>query len=326
MRKPAGKTTRRLPGVRIGHASDFHGITGCTVILLPEGSRGAVDIRGGAPGTRAADSLYPERMVERLDAVVLTGGSAFGLACLDGVMRFLEEKGVGFDTGHAKVPIVAGAVLYDLNLGSAGARPDAEMGYQACMDAGPLPGPQGNVGAGTGASVGKLLGIKRAMKGGLGVAIEKVGSRGTLAAVFAVNPAGSVVDRKTGQVFAGPRHPRTGRPLDTAAAMRRGRSQVRFRPGTTIGAVITDVRLDKPDLVRVAIMAHDGLSLAVSPAHMSTDGDVIFAVSVGNARAPVDLVGVVAAGAVERAIHSAVRHARTIPPALALRDLEENAP
>jgi L-aminopeptidase/D-esterase-like protein len=293
------------------------------VILSDAPAVGGVEIRGWAAGVHGLDFLDPRHLVPTLDGVVLAGGSAFGLEAIWGVMRYLEEHGVGFPTSQTVVPHVAGAILYDLGLGDPTARPDRAMGHRAATAARPGPVAEGNVGAGTGASVGKLHGIARATKGGLGcVALERDGVH--LGALVAVNAVGDVRDPDTGRLIAGARDAADGRRLiDTGAALAAGARPPAFRPvNTTIGLVATTASLDKVGAARVARLAMDGFTRALSPPHLTTDGDTLFCLSVGTARADVDALGRDAAELVARAIARAVRAATAAGGLPAARDLE----
>jgi L-aminopeptidase/D-esterase-like protein len=319
-----------VPGIRVGHATDLMGLTGCTVVLCEKGAVGGVDQRGGAPGTRETDLLRPMHLVQEVHAVLLAGGSAFGLVAADGVMRYLEERGVGFDTRVAKVPIVPAAILFDLDLGDPQARPDAAMGYAACQAASNGPVAEGNVGAGTGATAGKILGPGQAMKSGLGRAAVNLGSGLVVGALVAVNPFGDVVDLQTGTILAGVRKRRLGRsatseePADTLAVMRSlvGKTALSFASSNTvIGVVATNARLTKEQTNKVAQMAQDGIARAIRPAHTLFDGDTIFALSTGSKRADVNLVGAYAAEVVAEAIARAARAAEGVVGLPAWRDL-----
>lgn len=317
---PAQGSITDVPGVSVGHAQDTVGMTGCTVLLMPRGAVAGVDVRGGAPGTRETDLLQPQNLVQRVHAILLAGGSAFGLDAAAGVMRYLEAHKIGFNAGAARVPIVPAAILFDLGVGSSKARPDAEMGLAACRAARRGEVAEGNVGAGTGASVGKLMGSKLAMKSGIGTASVRAGGV-VVGAIIAVNAFGDVVDPATGQIIAGLRSGKVG-PLgiggpglyaDTERMMTKpvGRTVLRLasHSNTVIGAVATNAKLTKAEACKVAQMAHDGLARAVRPAHTMLDGDTIFALSTGSAGADVSLLGVLAARAVELAIVRAVRTA-----------------
>jgi L-aminopeptidase/D-esterase-like protein len=312
-----------IPGLRVGHVTDAVGLTGCTVILSDAPAVGGVEIRGWAAGVHGLEFLDPRHLVPTLDGIVLAGGSAFGLEAIWGVMRYLEERGVGFPTSQTVVPHVAGAILYDLGLGDPTARPDRAMGHRAAAAAQPGPVAEGNVGAGTGASVGKLHGIARATKGGLGCAVlERDGVH--LGAIMAVNAVGDVRDPETGRLIAGARDTADGRRLiDTGAALAAGARPPVFRPtNTTIGLVATTASLDKAGAAGVARLAMDGFTRALSPPHLTTDGDALFCLSVGAARADVDALGRDAADLVARAIARAVRAATAAGGLPAARDLD----
>ncbi|HSL49957.1 MAG TPA: P1 family peptidase [Candidatus Deferrimicrobiaceae bacterium] len=311
-----------IPGLRVGHVTDTEGLTGCTVVLSDAPAVGGVEIRGWAAGVHGLDFLDPRHLVPTLDGIVLAGGSAFGLESIWGVMQYLEERGVGFPTNQTVVPHVAGAILYDLALGDPAARPDRAMGYRAAAAARPGPVAEGNVGAGTGASVGKLHGIARATKGGLGCAVlERDGVH--LGALVAVNAVGDVRDPETGRLLAGARDAVDGRRLvDTGAALAAGAPPPAFRPvNTTIGLVATTAALDKPAAARLARLAMDGFARALSPPHLTTDGDTLFGLSVGTAHADVDALGAAAADLVARAIVRGVRAATAAGGLPAARDL-----
>jgi len=300
-----------VSGLKVGHAQDLDALTGCTVVLCPPETRGAVDQSGGAPGTRETDLLRSGQLVNRVHAVLLTGGSAFGLAAADGVLRFLEEQGVGLEVGPTAVPIVPGAVLFDLAVGDPSVRPNAEMGYRACENASHGKIAEGNVGAGTGATVGKIFGMKRAMKSGIGTASVDIGGGGKVAALVAVNAFGDVLNPENGEILAGARGV-TGF-ADTQKIMRTfvGRKIMKFTAAenTVIGVVATNVRLEKGDLGRVAKMAHSGLARCIRPAFTMLDGDTCFALSAGELEMDVNIVGAYAAQAYQEAILRAVRQA-----------------
>jgi L-aminopeptidase/D-esterase-like protein len=282
----------RLPeGVSVGHWTDLVGRTGCTVILAPGGAVGGVDVRGGAPGTLGTDALRPCRVIQEAHAVLLTGGSAFGLAAATGIMRNLEERGVGVDFGSVAVPIVVGAVIFDLLAGDPRARPDGEAGYSACEAATRDPA-QGTVGAGTGATVAKA-GASEPRPGGLGIASARAGGA-TVAAVMVANSVGGIWDDERHEWVA----PLTG--WDRRSALIPGTN-------TTIGAVVTDAQLTKEQANRVATVAHDGIARAVRPAHTLYDGDTLFCLATGAVPAPADAVEAVAADVVARAIATGVR-------------------
>ena len=311
-----------IPGIKVGHAQDDEALTGCTVILCEDGAVGGVDQRGGAPGTRETDLLNPINHVEKVHAVLLSGGSAFGLDAASGVVRYLEERKVGFNTGVARVPIVPAAILYDLALGCSDRRPDLEMGYQACVHATAEASAEGNVGAGTGATVGKILGIQQAMKSGLGMASLNVGGGIVIGAIVAVNSFGDVVDPQTGEIIAGVRSGKLGpfqlgQPgyfADTLAILRTplGRAITRLMAArnTVIGVVATNAKLTKVGITKVAQMAQDGLARVIRPSHSMVDGDTIFALATGQRRADITTVGAYAAEALAEAIVRAVQMAK----------------
>jgi len=292
------------------------------VVLCESGAVGGVDQRGGAPGTRETDALRPMHLVDQVHGVLLTGGSAFGLDAASGVMRYLEERGVGFNTGVAKVPIVPAAVLFDLAIGRADIRPDAAMGYEACQNASNAVPAQGNVGAGTGATVGKVLGPKQAMKSGIGTASMDIGGGIIVGAIVAVNAFGDVVDPENQHIIAGARSVSSG-PIkigatesfaDTLQTMKTlvGRVVLDFagRQNTVIGVVATNARLSKEEVNKVAKMAHNGLALSLRPAHTMMDGDTIFALATGQRKADVNIVGAFAAQVTAQAIIQAVKAAQ----------------
>lgn len=310
-----------VPGILVGQAQDLQALTGCTVIICENGAVAGVDQRGGAPGTRETDALRPMHLVEKAHAVLLTGGSAFGLDAASGVMRWLEAKGIGFDTGVARVPIVPAAVLFDLAVGRADIRPDGAMGYSACQNASSQAVLSGCYGAGTGATVGKILGPKQSMKSGIGTASLDIGGGIIIGAIIAVNAFGDVIDNTTGQIIAGAR-PLVAGPLkiggsgkfsDTLEVMRSmvGRTVMGFaaRQNTVIGAVATNARLDKNEANKLAQMSHNGLALTLRPAHTMLDGDTIFALATGQKAADVNIVGAFAPLVVARAIINAVKSA-----------------
>ena len=294
-----------VPGVLVGHDTDLVGATGLTVVLCAAGAVGGVDVRGSAPGTRETDLLRPTSLVQEVHAVLLTGGSAFGLAAAEGVMRYLEERGIGFAAGAARVPIVPAAVLFDLGVGASSARPDAPAAYRACLCAGRRFA-EGSVGAGTGATIGKALGPAGATKGGLGTASARLPNGIVVGAIVAVNALGDVHDPDTGRRIAGSR----------AAAGQSGPGGA-AGANTTIGVVATSARLTKEGVNKVAQMAQDGLARAIRPAHTMFDGDTIFALATGVDGTPstpalVSAVGALAADVVARAIVRAVERATSL--------------
>jgi len=311
-------------GIQVGHAQDEEALTGCTVIICRKGAVAGVDVRGGAPGTRETDLLNPVNLVEKVHAIVLAGGSAFGLDAASGVMRYLEEEKIGFNTGVAKVPIVPAAILFDLNLGRADVRPDSAMGYRAAASASSDAPAQGNAGVGMGASVGKMFGLGLAMKAGVGTASMNIGGGVVVGALVAVNAWGDVIDPKTNQIIAGLRSGKVG-PLrvgkkddfaDTLSMMksapRRGLLGLAARSNTVIGVVATNAKLTKAQATKVAQMAQDGIARTIRPAHTMLDGDVIFALSTGSRKADVSAVGAFAAEVMAEAILQAVKMAKSV--------------
>lgn len=307
----------RIAGIRVGHHTDRRAATGCTVVLCEDGAVGGVAVRGSAPGTRETDLLRPTNLVSEVHAVLLAGGSAFGLDATSGVVRYLEERGVGFKFGPATVPIVPAAVLFDLGLVTGEVRPGAREGYAACQSASQGPVEEGSVGAGTGASVGKLLGLDRAVKGGIGTASVELGSGLLVCAIVAVNALGGVYDPDTGEVVAGPLRDDRATMHDSMALITsaRFRAEAPAPPGnTTIGVVATNAALNKEQANKMASVAHDGLAMAVRPAHTMSDGDTVFALATGSFGQAPSFNAVLAASAlaVSRAIVSAVRSAEGV--------------
>jgi L-aminopeptidase/D-esterase-like protein len=323
--EPAATLTD-VPGLLVGHATDPVGVTGCTAVLCPGGAVGGVEVRGWASGAAGLDLLDPRHLAERIQGVLLAGGSAFGLEAVYGVMAHLERQGIGFPTPAGVVPLVAGAILYDLGVGDPGARPDRAMGLRAAAAATAEPVAEGSVGAGTGASIGKLFGLARAMKGGIGSASRRVGGA-TIGALVAVNAVGDVRDPAIGLLVAGARDAPDGDQLvDTARALRGGAPPPGFHGAhTTIGVVATDARLGRPEATRLAGLAHLGLAAALSPPHMTVDGDTLFCLSTGTAAAPLDALGLAAADCVAEAILRGVRAATSLGGLPAWRDLGRGA-
>jgi L-aminopeptidase/D-esterase-like protein len=312
-----------VPGIRVGHAHNLEAGTGCTVVLCEGGAVGGVDQRGGAPGTRETDALHPMHLVNQVHGVVLAGGSAFGLEAAGGAARYLEERGVGFDTGVARVPIVPAAILFDLGFGRADVRPDGEMGYQACLNASEGPVEEGNVGAGAGATVGKILGMGQAMKAGIGTSSVKIGDKLIVAALAAVNAFGDVIDPLNGKIMAGARasnpegqeRKAEGYFADTLEVMKSlamaSDAEFSGRQNTVIGVVATNAQLNKEQANKVAQMAQDGLARTIRPAHTMVDGDTIFALATGEVAADVNLVGAVAAEVFSQAILRGITMAKS---------------
>jgi len=303
-----------VAGLRVGHFSDPRRPTGCSVVLVEDGAVCGVDVRGASPGTRETELLSPFNAVPQVHAVLLAGGSAFGLDAAGGVMRWLEERGVGVVVGPARVPIVPAAILFDLWVGDATIRPDAAAGYAACAAARASAPAEGNVGAGSGATVGKLFGIERGMRGGIGSASVTVAGI-TVGALIAVNALGDVIDPASGTPLAGARGA-DGRLRGTLQALLAGELPAPLQPGsaTTIGVIATDAQLDKAQAGKIAQMAHDGLARAINPVHTMGDGDTLFALGTGAAGRTADttLLGALAAEVTARAVLRAVRAAQAL--------------
>jgi L-aminopeptidase/D-esterase-like protein len=286
-----------VPGLRVGHATDIDGLTGCTVILVTDGAVAGVDVRGSAPGTRETDLLRPTALVERIHAICLTGGSAFGLAAADGVMRWLADRDIGFETGVRRVPIVPAAALFDLGVGDPNATPDAAMGRAAAEAASDGPIEEGSIGAGTGATVGKLAGPQAATKGGVGTAARVMPDGTIMAALAVTNAIGNVVGRD-GTILAGARSP-TGGFIDAdelLGAHRPDEGIGQFGSNTTLGVIATNAPLDRAGCRKLAELGHDALAIAIRPVHTMLDGDTVFALSTGSA-APRTGLGLLALGA-----------------------------
>lgn len=304
-----------VSGVEVGHFTDSRRPTGCTVIITREGAVAGVDVRGAAPGTRETDLLHPSNLVDRVHAIVLAGGSAWGLDAASGVMQWLEENNIGLQVGFGLVPIVPAAVLFDLPVGDARIRPDARAGYAACVAASRTPPAQGNVGAGAGALVGKIFGLARAMRGGIGSASITVDGI-TVGAIVACNAVGDVIDPSTGKVLAGARTPDGAALLNSREAIMAGSAPQPVLAGTntTIGVVATDAQLTKAQAHRLAQVAHDGLARSINPVHTMSDGDTLFALGTGQAgkSASMLLLGTLAAEVTARAVVRAVLAAQGI--------------
>lgn len=302
-----------IEGFRVGHYSDFANVTGCTVVLTPpKGAIGGVDVRGPAPGTFGTDTLHTGRAIERAHAIVLSGGSAFGLATVAGVMNFLEEQEIGFQAGTVRVPIVAGAILFDLMIGHPKIRPNAENAYYAAATASDV-FEEGSVGAGTGATVGKIMGPLLATKGGIGYAERKLMNEVTVGALVAVNAVGDVIDPSNGQIVGGARKPEGGW-LDTGAFLLGAHPTPNMAgENTTIGVVMTDATLTVEHANLVAMMAHDGIARATRPSHTLMDGDTLFVLASGTRGAiDVTMLGHAAAVCVADAIVRGVKLAKSL--------------
>lgn len=314
-----------IPGIRVGHATDPVGLTGCTVVLCEAGATASGEVRGAAPGTRETDLLHPGNLVQRVHGVLLAGGSTFGLAAAAGVVRFLEERGAGFDAGVARIPLVPAAVIFDLRLGDPQARPDAEMGYAACAQATASPVDEGSVGCGTGATVGKVLGMAGAMKGGVGSWSVRLAHGPAVGALVVVNAMGDVTEER-GEVLAGARDA-SGRFVRAWEALVQRAPDAAFGTNTTLAVVATDAAITKAQAWRLAVQGHAGLSRAIVPSHTLYDGDAVFALATGTHDAALeeaDLIrlGEAAAQAVATAVRRAVRAARGLGGVPGLADPE----
>jgi L-aminopeptidase/D-esterase-like protein len=299
-----------VPGLLVGHATDVVALTGCTVILCGNDVVGGVDVRGSATGSIELHTLHPGHVAPNVHAIVLAGGSAFGLEATSGVRNLLEKRGVGYNAGVTHVPIVPGAILFDLGIGNAHVRPTREMGEKAALAANAGPVAEGNVGAGTGATVGKIFGMKQAMKGGLGTASLTLGNGVVVAALVAVNALGDVIDPATGQIIAGARKSATSREFANSAGVMRHGSPAPKSGNTVIGIVATNARLDRVQTNKLAALGSLGVMRTISPVNTMSDGDITFAISLGNGKASVDEVGVAAAEAMATAVLRAVRAAK----------------
>ena len=307
------QTLTAVDGIRVGHAHNLAGPTGCTVVLCPPNTVGGVDQRGGAPGTRETDLLRPMHLVEHVNGMVLAGGSAYGLDAATGVMRYLEEQGVGYNVGVGVVPIVPAAVIFDLDLGNPLIRPDAEMGYTACLNATRESVEEGCVGAGAGARVGMLMGTQMACKSGIGGAAIELDNGLIVAALIAVNAAGDIYDAN-GNIIAGLRQPPEGTHFMDGLSVLQASAAMEFPPtqssNTVVGVVATNAKLSKEETNKIAQMAQDGLARAVRPAHTMFDGDTIFALATGSGpRANVNAIGAFTAEMTALAIRRAVQSA-----------------
>jgi L-aminopeptidase/D-esterase-like protein len=300
-----------VPGILVGHVTDTAALTGCTVILCGAEAIGGVDIRGSATGSCELDTLNPGHVAGNVHAFVLSGGSAFGLETTCGVRNLLEKRGIGYNAGVTRVPIVPGAILFDLGIGAAHIRPTREMGEKAALAANAGPVPEGNVGAGTGATVGKIFGMKQAMKSGIGTASLTLGNGVIVAALVAVNALGDVIDPANGTIVAGARKAPSSREFANSAGVMRHGLPAPAGGHTVIGIVATNARLDKVQTNKLAALGSLGVVRTISPVNTMSDGDITFAVSLGKERASIDEVGVAAAEAMALAVLRAVRSAKT---------------
>jgi L-aminopeptidase/D-esterase-like protein len=312
-----------IDDIKVGHAHNLDAGTGCTVVISENGATAGIDVRGGAPGTRESDLLNPVNLVEKIHAIVLSGGSAFGLDAASGVMQYLEERNIGFDVQVTKVPIVCEAVLFDLTVGDHRIRPDKKMGYQASRNATNIACAEGSVGAGTGATVGKILGMGRAMKSGLGCYAIQVGVL-KIGAIVAVNCLGDVIDPKTGERLAGLLNEDLTELADTEAVMIQSYTEKKnlFGSNTTIGIIATNAILTKSQTTKLASMAQNGYARTMRPAHSMFDGDTIFTMATGHVEADLSVLGLLSARVMERAVISAVKKAHPLFGLKCWADLE----
>lgn len=311
-----------IKGLKVGQVEDINGLTGCTVVICEEGATCGVDVRGGGPGTRETDLLDPINMIQKVHAVVLSGGSAFGLESTCGVSKYLEEQNIGFDVGVAKVPIVTGAVLFDLVVGDSKCRPDLDMGYKACCVASDTKLNQGNYGAGCGATVGKIKGMDFAMKGGIGSYSIKLDNGLVVSALIAVNAFGDVYE--DGKVIAGVLNEDKTKILNSYELMKNGINKGGFNiDNTTIGIVATNAKLDKAGCKKVSQMAHNGYAKSIFPIHTPHDGDTIFTMATGEIETDITLLGSLATEVVQKSVINAIKNANSVDNILSYKDIHQ---
>ncbi|MBU5313286.1 P1 family peptidase [Tissierella carlieri] len=295
-----------VQGIKVGHVQSEEGMTGCTVVICEQGATGGVDVRGSAPGTRETDLFKAEKMVDKVHAIVLSGGSAFGLEAASGVMKYLEEQSIGFNVGVTKVPIVASAVIFDLNIGNYKIRPDFNMGYKAAEIANSYENRQGNIGCGMGATIGKILGPQSAMKSGLGSATVKVGDL-VVSAIVSVNSFGDIYDFRFNKQIAGVYDYKNNKLLNTVEIMKDMNKDLGFNvQNTTIGVIGTNAILTKAEANKVSEMAHNGYARSIDPIHTMLDGDTIFTMATNEIKADISLIGTLAAEVMSKAIINGV--------------------
>ena len=311
-----------IKGVKVGQYENQEAATGCSVVIVENGATAGVDVRGGGPATRETDLLNPINMVQQIHAVMLSGGSAFGLDAASGAMQYLEEHGVGFDMSVARVPIVCGASLFDLSVGNSHVRPDKEMGYKACQDSENDLIKEGNYGAGCGASVGKLLGFEHAMKGGIGTYGVQVGNV-QVAGIVAVNACGNVIDYKTQEILAGVNIDK--KCVSASQIILDQMDQLRKLPdgNTTIGCIVTNVKLTKAQCTKIAGISNNGYAKSIDPVHTMSDGDTIFVLSTNEVDGMVDAVGILAVEVISKCIQRAIKKAKSGYGLLAYQDLKK---
>ena len=301
-----------VKGLEVGHSQSIEGISGCTVVICRDGATGGIDVRGGAPGTRETDLFRAENMIDKVHAIVLSGGSAFGLDASSGVMKYLEEESIGFDVGVATVPIVASAVIFDLAIGDPKIRPDLKMGYDAAASASQVEIRQGNVGCGMGATVGKIMGPNNGMKSGLGSASISLGDL-TVSAIVSVNSFGDIYNHKTGKQIAGVYDYENEKLLNTIEIMTNSKLELGFSvENTTIGIIGTNAILTKAEANKVSQMAHNGFARSINPVHSMMDGDTIFTMATNVVKSDVNIIGTLAAEVMSRAITNAIIFAKSI--------------
>lgn len=311
-----------VKGIKVGQAQDLKGLTGCTVIICEEGAICGVDVRGGGPGTRETDLLDPINMIQKVHAVVLSGGSAFGLESTCGVSKYLEERNIGFDVGVAKVPIVTGAVLFDLSVGDPKCRPNIDMGYEACKNASDKELKQGNYGAGCGATVGKIKGPEFAMKGGIGSYSIKLDNGLVVSALIAVNAFGDIYE--DGKVIAGVLNDDKDKVLNSYELIKNGVSKGGFNiDNTTIGVVVTNAKLSKAGCKKISQMAHNGYAKSIFPIHTPHDGDTIFTMATGEIESDITLIGSLATEVVEKSVINAIKNAKNINNIVSYKDIHQ---
>lgn len=313
-----------IEGIKVGHSTSEEGMTGCTVVICEEGATGGVDVRGSAPGTRETDLFRPEKTVDRVHAIVLSGGSAFGLDASSGVMKYLEEQGIGFDVGVTKVPIVASAVIFDLNIGDYRIRPDLVMGYEAAKSATTRENRQGNIGCGMGATVGKIMGPKNVMKSGLGSATIEVGEL-RVSALVSVNSFGDIYDYRTNEQIAGVYDYSRDIMLNTYEIMKNRDSDIGFSiQNTTIGIIATNAILNKAQAYKISQMAHNGFARSIDPIHTMVDGDTIFTMATNKIEADINLVGSMAAEVMSQAISNAIFYSKGYNEIYSFQDIVQS--
>jgi L-aminopeptidase/D-esterase len=314
-----------IDGIQLGHAQNSEACTGCSVVICKEGASGGVDVRGGSPGTRETDLLNPMEFVDKVHAVVLSGGSAFGLDASSGVMEYLEKKSIGFDVGVTKVPIVCSAVLFDLVIGNSNIRPDKLMGLEACINSEVYSDDtNGNIGAGTGATVGKFKGPEFSMKGGLGTYAVQIGDL-QVGAIVAVNALGDIVDTESNTIIAGALSDDKKTFINTENYMisQYDKTKNVFSGNTTIGVIVTNANLTKAQANKVASMSHNGYGRAIRPAHTMFDGDTIFTLSTNKVDADINVVGLLAAQVMEKAIVRGIKEANSTHGIISFKDLNK---